>query len=200
MTRSGADDTRITLLGRLRDNPDNPQAWGEVVEQYGRTIFRWCRRWNLQEADAEDVTQTVLLQLAAKLRHFDYDPARSFRAWLKTLAQHALSDVMAKHQRPGAGSGDSQVAQLMATVAARDDLAQRLEEDYDRELLQQAMRRVQERVQPRTWEAFRLLTLEGASGAEAAARLQMKVATVFVHKSNVQKLLQEEVRQLEGSF
>ena len=42
----------------------------------------------------EDVTQRVLMQLAVKIRRFAYDPSRSFRAWLKTLTQHALSDFL----------------------------------------------------------------------------------------------------------
>jgi DNA-directed RNA polymerase specialized sigma24 family protein len=60
------------------------------------------------------------------------------------------------------------------------------------------MARVRLRVQPHTWQAFQLLALEGRSGAEVAAQLNMKVATVFVARSKVQKMIQEEVRQLEG--
>jgi RNA polymerase sigma-70 factor (ECF subfamily) len=54
-------------------------------------------------------------------------------------------------------------------------------------------------VDARTWEAFRLTALEGRSGAEAAAELGMTVAAVFKAKSRVLKMLQDEVRQLEGS-
>lgn len=52
-------------------------------------VYRWCRRWHLQDADAEDVTQAVLAKLTGKMGSFEYDPARSFRAWLKTVAHHA---------------------------------------------------------------------------------------------------------------
>jgi RNA polymerase sigma-70 factor (ECF subfamily) len=189
--------TGTTLLGRLRRDPTNQAAWNEFVDQYGRKIYRWCRRWNLHEADAEDVTQMVLLKLAEKLRTFVYDPSRSFRAWLKTLTQHAWSDFVESQQRPGRGSGDSDVQAMLHTVAARDELVQQLEEQFDHELLQEATRRVRLRVEPRTWEAFQLVAITGLSGAEAARQLQMKVATVFVNKSHVQKMLQEEIRGLE---
>jgi RNA polymerase sigma-70 factor (ECF subfamily) len=53
------------------------------------------------------------------------------------------------------------------------------------------------RVDPPTWNAFHLTAVEGLSGAEAAERTGLKVATVFVAKSRVQKLLQDEVRALE---
>src|SRR5439155_5794867 len=105
---SGAHDsgTRITLLGRLRRDPGDQEAWGEFVEQYGPKVFAWCRRWGLQEADAQDVTQDVLLKLARKMKDFTYDPSRSFRAWLKVLTNHALTDFLQGQPRGGLGSGE----------------------------------------------------------------------------------------------
>jgi DNA-directed RNA polymerase specialized sigma24 family protein len=41
--------------------PDDPAAWSEFVECYGRTIYVWCRAWGFQEVDAQDVTQEVIL-------------------------------------------------------------------------------------------------------------------------------------------
>jgi RNA polymerase sigma factor (sigma-70 family) len=190
--------TSPTLLGRLGRVPADQAAWGEFAERYGRKIYGWCRHWQLQEADAEDVTQQVLLKLAHKMRTFSYDPSRSFRAWLKTVTHHAWRDYVETRQRPGAGSGDTQVLEQLNTVQARDGLADELDEEFTRDLLDEAMARVQLRVQPHTWQAFRLLAVEGRSGAEVAEQLGMKVATVFVARSKVQKMLQEEVRKLEG--
>ena len=51
---------------------------------------------------------------------------------------------------------------------------------------------------PQTWQAFWLTAYEGLSGAEAAARIPMQVAQVYVAKRRVQKMLQEEVAKLEG--
>jgi RNA polymerase sigma-70 factor (ECF subfamily) len=51
-------------------------------------------------------------------------------------------------------------------------------------------------VAPHTWEAFRLTTAEALSGAAAAERLGLKVATVFKAKSKVQQMLREEVEKL----
>ena len=48
----------------------------------------------------------------------------------------------------------------------RDDLAARLEEAFDLERLEMAQASVRQRVEPHTWEAFRLTALEGRSGAE----------------------------------
>jgi RNA polymerase sigma-70 factor (ECF subfamily) len=189
--------TRISLLGRLRRDPEDQAAWADLVTHYGGKIHAWCLRWGLQEADAQDVTQDVLLKLSKAMKDFTYDPARSFRAWLKTLTHHALSDFLESRSRAALGSGDSKTGSLLSTVEAREDLLQRLEAEFDRELLEVAMTRVRLRVAPQTWNAFRLTAVEGLSGAEAAERIPMQVAQVFVAKRRVQKLLQEEVAKLE---
>jgi RNA polymerase sigma-70 factor (ECF subfamily) len=189
--------TSATLLARLRQVPADQAAWAQFTERYGRKIYAWCRQWNLQEADAEDVTQNVLLKLAEKMQGFEYDRGRSFRAWLKTVTRHTWSDYWAG-RKADAAAGGSQAVEMLRTVEAREDLVRRLDEEFDRELLDEAAARVRQRVTPRTWQAFELTAVQGRTGAEAAAALGMKVATVFVARSKVQKMLQEEVRKLEG--
>ena len=191
--------TRATLLGRLRADPADQRTWAEFVDHYGPKILVWCRAWHLQDADAHDVAQTVLLKLATKLRDFAYDPGRSFRAWLKTVAHHAWLDFLEARQRAGQGTGDSAALGRLNSVQARDDLMGQLEEAFDQELLKEAIVRVRLRVAPQTWEAFRLTTEEGLSGADASARTGMQAAQVYVAKRRVQKMLQDEVRKLEGA-
>src|SRR6516164_6940150 len=146
--------TSESLLGRLRQGPDDQAAWGRFVERYGPMIYGWCRHWHLQEADAEDVTQNVLLILAENMRDFRYDPGGSFRAWLKTVAHNAWTKYAAQQRRSGQGSGSTNVQLSLQSIGARDDLAIRLEEEFDRELLDLAMLRVAQRVAGNTWKAF----------------------------------------------
>jgi RNA polymerase sigma factor (sigma-70 family) len=190
-------DTRATLLGRLRTTPDDPDVWSEFVDIYGRVILRWCHRWGVQSSDAEDVVQNVLLSLATRMRDFEYDPGRSFRAWLKTVALHELQHYVAKQRKAVQGSGADAFADRLETIEAREDLVRRLEDAFDQELLQQAAARVRLRVDPRSWEAFHCLAIQGLSGAEAARRLGMEVGTVFVARSRVQRLLRDEIARLE---
>jgi RNA polymerase sigma-70 factor (ECF subfamily) len=190
--------TSASLLHRLQNDVSDQAAWSAFVERYGPRIYAWCRHWQLQDSDAQDVTQEVLLELVEKLRRFQYDRSRSFRAWLKTLVHHAWQDFLDRRGRAGLGSGDSAIRRRLETVEAREDLEQELREAFDREVLDEAMARVQQRVAPHTWEAFRLLTFEGLSGAEVARRVGMQITMVYVAKSKVQKMLREEVDRLEG--
>src|SRR5262245_58017481 len=184
--------TRIILLTQLRQDPSDQAGWDEFVERYGRHIYRWCRQWNLQDADAEDVTQDILVKLTQKLRTFAYDPSRSFRGWLKTVAHHAWRDFEDSRRH----TQSNQIQELL-TVEAREDLTRKLEEAFDLELLETAKVRVRLRVAPHTWEAFHLMALEGMPVTEVAARVHLQVAMVYVAKSKVQKMLQEEIEKLE---
>lgn len=188
--------TSTTLLLRLQQSPSDQAAWAEFVERYGRRIEGWCRQWGLQEADAHDVAQTVLLKMLRAAQTFRYDPRQRFRAWLKTVTHHAWQDWVRSHKVMVSG-GDREGDDPLQQVAARDDLAACMEEAFEQELLDEALVRVRPRVQPHTWEAFRLTTYEGASGKEAAERLGMAVTSVYKAKSNIRKLLESEVRILE---
>jgi RNA polymerase sigma-70 factor (ECF subfamily) len=197
MADAALPTTSFTLLAQLRQDPFDQASWGKFVERYGRHIYRWCLQWKLQAADAEDVTQNVLVKLSQKLRDFSYDPSRSFRGWLKTVAHHAWRDFEESRRHAPPGSGDSQIQELMGNLEAREDLARKLEEAFDLELLEAAKVRVRQRVAPHTWEAFRLTALEGLPVAEVAGRVRLQVAMVYVAKSKVQKMLQEEIGKLE---
>ncbi len=189
--------TRLSLLTRLaRPGPIDQEAWAEFVDCYAPLVYKWCRRWNLQDTDAKDVTQQVLLKVATQMVRFTYDPTGSFRAWLKTLTHHAWLDFLGAQGKAGQATGDSAVREMLGSLEAREDLLRRLEDEFDLELLELATARVRGRVEPATWEAFRLTALEGVAAAEVAKRLGKKVATVYVSRSNVQKMLQEEVDAL----
>jgi RNA polymerase sigma factor (sigma-70 family) len=186
--------TSLTLMEMLREQPQNALAWDRFVRRYHPKIYGWCKAWGLQEADAEDVAQDVLAKLTQKMASFQYDQSRCFRAWLKTITQRVLSDLIANRKRSLGGPA----IRWLETHDARADLERRIEEIFNRELLELAMSRVRARVAASTWEAFRLMALEDCTGAEASQSLGMPIASVFVAKHRVQKMLKEEIRRLDS--
>jgi RNA polymerase sigma-70 factor (ECF subfamily) len=198
MSRPLDSPTHVTLLERLaRSGTLDQAAWSEFVDQYGPRIYRWCLRWKLQPADAEDVTQSVLLKLAAHMKKFAYDPTRSFRAWLKKVSYNAWKDFMDDRAAAVQGSGSGQ-EEWWREVEAREELARELEEQFDQELLERAMQVVRLRVAPHNWQAFCLTAIEGVAATEVAEQLQMKVARVYAARSAIQQKLKEECQKLEG--
>lgn len=185
------------LLKRLGRRPADEEAWSEFARCYGKQIFNWCSRWGLQEADALDVTQSVLLKLVRILPSFALDRSRQFDGWLLTLTRHTAFDLLLRRRKLVALPGDPFDLEPSGKATPNAGLA-KLVADDEQELLGKAIERVRPRVQPRTWQAFHLTAIEGLSGAEVAHRLTIPLASVYKARSNIQKRLRAEVQVLEG--
>jgi DNA-directed RNA polymerase specialized sigma24 family protein len=83
--------TPASLLERLR-RPGDPDAWARFVALYMPLIYSWGRRVGLQEQDADDLVQDVLLALVRALPSFQYDRHKSFRRWLRTITLNKWRD------------------------------------------------------------------------------------------------------------
>ena len=195
MTNDDQFATSPTLLGRLAGGAAG-EAWEEFANRYGPAIYAWAWQAGLQESDAADVTQEVLLKLLEKLQQFHYDRSRgSFRGWLKTVTVNAARDCGRRNARlPGGSAGLSGVGDPRLW----DELGRRIENEYRRELLEQAEQIVCEKVHASTWQVFELVVKEDVSAAAAAKRIGMTVAEVYVAKSRVMKRLREAVTVLES--
>ena len=56
----GPTETPLSLLERLRQCPDNP-SWHRLTELYLPLILRWLNQHGLPLADADDLSQDILL-------------------------------------------------------------------------------------------------------------------------------------------
>jgi RNA polymerase sigma factor (sigma-70 family) len=158
-------------------------------------IRAWCLKWGAQAFDADDVAQQVLLKLLTAMKSYRPDPSASFRGWLKTVTHNAWRDFA---RRPRSGQGAASLDAIADSSDALADLENEMQQAFERELLELAMHRVEERVKPSTWQAFWLTSIENLSGAEAAEKLDMPVSSVFVAKHRVVKLIEAEVRRLKA--
>lgn len=195
MTDPASAETSLSLLKRLKLRPTDEGAWNEFVERYGKRVVGWCRYWGLQDADAADVSQTVLMKIAKNIAQFDKQKG-SFRGWLKTISHHAWYDLINSRQHKVAKGGDA-IEDRLKSEEARDDLVAHIESAWEQELMELATDRVQLRVHPKTWRAFELTAVENVPGQQAADELEMTLSGIYKAKSNVIKMLQEEVQGLE---
>jgi RNA polymerase sigma factor (sigma-70 family) len=196
-TTPGIPDTSIGLLERLRTEQFDQQAWEEFVGRYQRALTSWARRWGVQGSDAQDLAQEVLLKLVRHMRYFRYDPALSFRGWLKTVAYRTLVRQQEKSQR-SLQLGESWHGHLVDSVEAREELDRLLRSQAEQELFELAAERVKARVKTLTWRAFEMSAIEGLSGEEAAHRLGISVSSVYVARYRVQKMLRETIHFIGG--
>ena len=199
MGNSFSSTTRVSLLLRIREDTTDKQseAWVEFVERYGRLIHDWCLNRRLQPIDAEDVTQDVLVRLARTLKTFEYNPELTFRGWLRRVTENALADFFREKRRGPVTEQLEAAWETLKDVTAQDDLVQRLEQTFDLELFEKAAAKVRKRVDERRWKAWHLTAVENQSARDVSRKLEMKVPTVYSSRYQVQKLISEELQQLE---
>ena len=193
-----SDHTDPTLLKRLGQDSSDEAAWEAFVAHYRPKIRAWCCQRGLQAADADDVTQDVLLRLDRALRKFTYDPSLKFRGWLRVMTEHAVCDFFANRKRRPRALGENRGLAALETAEAQDDLRALLEREFTVAMLTQACATVYARVEPQTWEAFRLTACENRSGEDVAAALGMNVTAVFKAKSRVLQFIRQEIERLHG--
>jgi RNA polymerase sigma-70 factor (ECF subfamily) len=187
--------TQASLLVRLRD-PRDDTSWQTFLTVYAPLIDRYCRRFGLQDADAADVSQEVLAQVARSIRNFQYQPERGrFRDWLGAVVRSKATRLLKKKARDAAGKGgedpDDRLDQAVAPEADAEWTA-----EFNARILQVAMERTRPHFDPASWNAFELAWLQQRPATATAQTLGIGVDAVYVAKSRVLKRLREEVLQL----
>lgn len=182
--------TSISLLERLRQPADSP-AWQRFVDLYTPMLFQWARRKGMQEQDASDLVQDVLTTLVQKLPEFQYDPSRSFRRWLMTLALNRWRD-RCRRQAVRAPEGVAPLSDLEAP----DELGEFEEAEYRQHLVARALRIMQADFQPATWQACWEHVVQRRPAAEVAAQLGISESAVYVAKFRVLNRLRQELAGL----
>ena len=79
-----------------RARAGDAEAWGQLFHDHAPAIFRFCRRAMPTREDAEDATMEIFMKLKGKLGQ--YDPTRSFTAWLYKVAANHCWDMLRRRK------------------------------------------------------------------------------------------------------
>jgi RNA polymerase sigma factor (sigma-70 family) len=178
--------TRASLLLRLSD-PQNHEAWVEFVTLYEPIIYRILRQHGLQDADARDVMQELLLVVSRNIDRWQPKYAHgSFRGWLRRVTRNLIIQWLKRRGREAVSRGNCNLEELLELAPSTGD-ADSIEFDLGvhRALFQRASQQVRGQIRPTTWEAFWETVVLGNSPADTAAKLNMSVSTVRVAKCRV---------------
>lgn len=182
-------ETRQSLL--LRAQAGESAAWKDLTDLYRPLIFSWLNRRGVPAGEIEDLCQEVLLSVVKHLPAFEHSGQRgAFRCWLRTILCSRTADYW---RTAGARALGGSGAALLQTHADPDaEMNRQWDEEHDRYVLQCLLDLVEEEFEPVTLRAFRLLALDGMSGADAAKELGQSVAAVYVAKSRVLQRIRQE--------
>jgi len=194
--------TRRSLLSRLKDWEDQ-QSWREFFNLYRKLIYAVAIKTGLSDAEAQDAVQETFVSVAKKMRKFKYDPARSFKGWLLQLTRWRILNQIKKRPREvPLTSGQGEDTDRTPTVERVPDPASLnldayMHEEWQRNLVDAAVQRVRQKVNPRHYQVFHLHVLKHQPAQEVARALNVSLAQVYIIKHRLSALVKKEVRSLE---
>jgi RNA polymerase sigma-70 factor, ECF subfamily len=183
--------TPVSLLKRLRE-ANQPEDWKRFVELYTPVLYYWATRLGLQQADAADLVQDVLVICCQKLPEFTYDRQKSFRGWLRTVLVNKHREML-RRRRETTLPPDAAPLEDLAAPAGDDPLG---DKEYQQLLVSRALQLMQKDFRPTTWRACWETTVGDKSPAEVADELGISLRAVYLARIRVLQRLRQELEGL----
>ncbi len=191
-------ETRNSLLLKVRDSA-NAEAWEEFAAIYRPVIYRLARRRGLQDADAEDLAQRVLVSVSEAIRTWEKDERRgTFRAWLLRVARNAIINALTRTRPDAAVGGTSVLEQLEAHGGGNTAISDLIEDEHRRAVFRWSAAEVRAEFHEATWMAFQLTAVDGLSVEDAAAEIGKSTGSVYAARSRVMRRLKAKVVEFES--
>jgi RNA polymerase sigma factor (sigma-70 family) len=192
--------TRQSLLSRLKSWEDQ-KSWREFFDLYGELIYSFARRAGLADPESQDVVQETMLAIARQMPGFNYDARLgSFKGWLRQVTRRRIVDQFRKKAPENLTGSAEQIDLLLENLpdSAGSDLDSLWEEEWQRQLLQNAIRKVKRKVRPKQFQMFDLYVTQQWPMKLIVDTLGVSPAQVYMAKMRVSRLLRAEVRLLQS--
>jgi RNA polymerase sigma-70 factor (ECF subfamily) len=188
--------TSLSLLHRAMANDE--EAWSELVDLYGRRIYRWCRQAGLQSADASNVVQEVFQSVARNLFGIQKEThGTSFRGWLRRITQNKIRDHfrIRARQHDKARGGTDALGWLMNSEAPRDSTE--TEPDVAScgaaftAVKKEVVERVRAEFSDRDWRFFWRVVVDGQSAVEVGEEYGVSANAVRLVKMRILRRMRQ---------
>lgn len=192
-------ETRASLILRLPTAAD-ADAWREFTSIYEPFVYRFARRGGLQDADARELVQNVMLSVARAIGRWQPDTGRGkFRTWLFRIARNQLIDAGAKLRSQVSGRGGTTMMGVLGELPASDTWSkEEIRLSHRRELFRWVADQVMSSVKQTTWQAFWQTAVVDRPAEDVAHELGISVGAVYIARSRVLSRMRDEVQKWEG--
>ena len=194
VTDGSSSSTSQSLLDGVRRFEN--EAWERFARIYSPLLYRWGRQAGLQEHDAADVAQEVFRAVARHIADFRREkPDDSFRGWIWTITRNKVRDHYRIQTTRPAGIGGAEAEWNASAIV--DPLSESLSDESaaeaEQSVVHEAIQLVRDEFEPRTWEVFTRLAVDGHDPGQVAAEFGMTMGAVYTAKSRVLRRLRQEL-------
>ena len=198
--RMDAASTRKTLIERLRKTNSDTRSWSEFYDLYCKLVYSVALKAGLSPTDSEDVVQETFLKVSKHIKKFDYDRRRGrFRNWLCLIAKQQVANHYRKTKNlPELPSfwnedPDKPFNEIPDPTNQWDEI---WEEEHRNHTLRLALTRLKDKVNPKPYQIFLAHCIKGMSVGEVAELMEVSANEVYLAKSRVMPLFEEEIQAL----
>ena len=192
--------TRKTLINRLRQTNSDTRSWSEFYELYWKLVYSVARKAGLSETDAEDVVQETYLKVSKSIKKFDYDPSKGrFRNRLCLITKQQVANHYRKSKNlPPLPSNwnedpDEPARDIPDPTSDWDSL---WESEDRKHTMHLALTKLKDKVKPKPYQIFLAHCIKGMPVKEVASLLEVSDNEVYLAKSRVMPLFEEEIKAL----
>jgi RNA polymerase sigma-70 factor (ECF subfamily) len=162
-----------------------------------------AKRRGIQDADAREIVQEVLMSVISAIDRFDITATGSFRGWLGRITRNATIDRLRKATAARERIGDSGALQKLEQLAVAESSGKlSLEEEFELDRRQQLFRSAAAEVRRRTgetnWIAFWKTSVEGAPIPDVATELGVSEGAIYIARCRVLKRIRQLVLDREA--
>jgi RNA polymerase sigma-70 factor (ECF subfamily) len=194
------NETSLSLLARLRCSPES-ESWDRLFKLYAPLLRVWLRKYDVQDSDADDLVQEVLLAVSTEFNKFEHGgQTGAFRGWLKAILVNRLRKFWRARDRRPLALGDWDIdARLAQLDDPASDMSQIWNRQHDQFVLRQLLELAEPHFAPTTWKAFCRVALDGARPDMVAQELGISLNAVCIAKSRVLSRLRQDSEGLVES-
>ncbi|MCP4177163.1 MAG: sigma-70 family RNA polymerase sigma factor [bacterium] len=193
--------TRVTLLNKVKDKKDD-SAWKEFYDFYWELITNWAKFFGCSDSMAKDIFQETIIGLIKNMPDFNYDVGKGrFRSFLKTIVRRRVIDAFRREGKyvslsDDAISDDKKNSGVLNLDMLKSSSSNKNAEDdiiWLESLIKSSIRICAMKVDPITYQSFRMYVLEEQSVEEVAKKLDIpRIGTVYQHKSRFLSSLKKD--------
>ncbi len=167
-------------------------AWKKIAEVWGRTLLQYCRRRELQQSDAEEVAQNVLVKMygAISKGNFEHDgEQKKLKHWVYAIAENEIRSFYSRFHNKPKSPGGSIHQEILANLGSEEDSG-----EFESILVSQILEVIRGDFEASTWEAFDLHHIQCVSTPEIAKKMGIKPGTV---RQKIYRVMQRLKQELE---
>lgn len=169
-------------------------SWYQFRDMYRPLIFHCAEQVGVPASDFLELEVDVLSKFYKACETFEYDPAKGkFRSYFGTLVRNCIAELRRKRQQ------DNRMTNLDMVNLGEDAFEKCWEEEWKQHMFWLAMTKARMELPKKMIETFELCDIRGMAPCDAAAAMDVSLATVYNYRRKALATLRRYVKGLRES-